>query len=63
MDKKYSIKVNGWNVEFLKNVGNGHLITTILDSDGKVMQDTPLSKSKVRNLIEFLQSVEKEIKE
>lgn len=63
MEKKHSIKVNGWNVEFLKNEGNGHLIASILDGDGKIMQDTSLSKSKVRNLIEYLQLVEKEVTE
>lgn len=63
MDNKYSINVNGWNVEFLKHEGNGHLITSIFDADGKVMQDTSLSKSKVCNLIEYLQQVEKEIVE
>lgn len=63
MDKKYSIKVNGWDVKLLKHNGNGHLIVSVLNGDGQVMSDTSLSKSKVRNLIEYLEQMEKEIVE
>jgi len=63
VDKNYSIKVNGWKVELLKHNGNGHLIVSVLDDNSKVMRDTSLNKSKVRNLIEYLEQVEKEVTE